>query len=172
MTWRTHLAGGLTALWLLSPLPGVRLEEAVFFAALGSLLPDLDAPVSKLSVQKIKGIPPLEPIAGTISILLGHRGPLHSFAGLCVLGCLVCLPLAAVYPSASAGLFIGCLSHLLLDACTVSGLRLLWPYRKTYRLLPTPLLVVTRHPPTPAEELAFALLMMAAAALFLPSLLG
>ncbi len=59
-----------------------------------------------------------------------HRGFMHSFAALLILG--VCA--RAVFPALYLYFTTGFLSHLLLDLFNTRGLQLLFPYKKRYCL--------------------------------------
>ncbi len=60
MTWPTHAFFGVSALWILAPLPPeiMRYDFGTLaaFAAFGALLPDLDASESKLKHLKLLGL--------------------------------------------------------------------------------------------------------------------
>jgi len=161
VTWRTHLVGGVASLWLLNAAPAVPLSletvgPAVLAAALGSLLPDLDAADSRIKRLEVGGIAPFALPALVLHRAFGHRGALHSLAGLAAAGLLVALPLGSVLGAAAGwALLLGYASHLVLDACTRSGVPLLWPRRNRFHLLPYPLRIVTG---SPAEDLFFVLL--------------
>lgn len=185
MTWRTHAAGGLASLWLLAPLPGVLTDNDLgalaAAAALGALLPDLDAADSKARRLALGGVRPLEPLGGALHGLFGHRDFLHSLPGWLGLGagCLV-LGLWTPWPNSSWQVPVACFagygSHLALDACTVSGIPLLperrgdgrWGLGRRRHLLPRRFRLVTG---SDAEDIVFALLALAALALLLPILL-
>jgi len=157
MTWRTHAACGVASLWCVAALPASAFPSANFgllaaVAALGALLPDLDAPVSKLSAWSLGGIRPLYPVARAVSARLGHRGPLHSWPGLvfaAAMGTALAVFLGAL---AGVSLWLGYASHLAADACTVSGIPLS-PGRRRLWLLPPRLRIVTGSPP---EDIVFA----------------
>lgn len=181
MTWRTHAAGGVAALWLLAPLPGALTGQTTGLlaaaAALGALLPDLDARDSKARRLALGGVRPLEPLGGLLHGLFGHRGLLHSLPGWLGFGT-GCLALGLWAPwEAPLGLFVGYGSHLALDACTVRGVPLLparradgrWGLGRSRHLLPRRLRVATG---TPAEDPAFFLLACAALLLLLRALAG
>jgi membrane-bound metal-dependent hydrolase YbcI (DUF457 family) len=59
MTWPTHALFGISTLWLLAPLPpeivGYDMGTLAAGAALGALLPDLDASESKIKHLKVLG---------------------------------------------------------------------------------------------------------------------
>jgi inner membrane protein len=170
LTWRTHFLGGVASLWLLPiGVPHQSLALAIAFALLGSLLPDLDARQSKLSNVQIAGITPLKPAAYVLNRRLGHRGVMHSLWALLIVAIALGLPLALLLdPLAGVGLVLGYLSHLLLDACTRSGVPLLWPETSKVHLLPRGLRVVTG---SRAEDIVFFLLAFAATGFLLTQLL-
>ena len=96
MTWRTHLAGGIASLALLLPFTaGQDAGLLALFAALGSLLPDLDARESRIKNLTL-GLPfrPFLLPAFLLHRTLGHRGLLHSLAGLLLAALVLGLPLA------------------------------------------------------------------------------
>ena len=181
MTWPTHAAGGVAALWLLVPLPGVLTGSnaglLAVAAALGALLPDLDAQDAKARRLSFGGVRPLEPLGALLHGLFGHRGLLHSLPGWLGFG-MGCLALSLWAPwEVPLGLFLGYGSHLVLDACTVRGVPLLparrgdgrWGLTRRYHLPPRCLRVATG---SPAEDAVFALLAVASAALLLSALAG
>lgn len=106
MTGRTHmLAGACLALALHASAPQMVL------VTVGSVLPDVDTNRSIFGKY-----------AWIFSYLLPHRGPTHG---------LLMLALATfIHP----WLGLGVLTHVLLDMTTSSGVKLLWPYEKNYRL--------------------------------------
>jgi inner membrane protein len=92
--------------------------------AIGSLLPDIDHPSSWFGRR-------LPFISWPLAALVGHRGVTHSalaFAGW----------VAAIWACGSTlwlgPLAIGYLSHLLGDCLTPSGIPLLWPSRRRFRV--------------------------------------
>lgn len=100
MKGTTHLCAGiLTATALSLSIPGIAL------VAVGSLLPDIDSPTSKIS-HKTSSLP---------ALFLEHRGITHSL-----------LFTAALY-FLSPLIALGSLTHLLLDMLNPAGIRLLWP---------------------------------------------
>ena len=172
MTWRTHLMGGVVSLAPLVLLPHDTLAAGevglcALLAALGSLLPDLDASESHLKHLKLLGttITPFSVPAVHLNRTLGHRGLLHSLLGLGVVGLLVGVPLAVfVGPLAGLALLLGYASHLALDACTKHGIVLLYPNPKRLHLLPAGFRVTTG---STAEEPVFVLLALLAVVLLL-----
>jgi len=165
MTGRTHVVGGIASLWLLQFIPTALLPEGDIMsrlgmlagvAALGALLPDLDAHDSKLQRLSVGGIAPFVLPARLLHHALGHRGLLHSALGLCLVVLLFGPPLAAFLGwQAPFALLLGYASHLLLDGCTRSGIPLRYPNRRRWHALPLSLRLVTS---SPEEEIVFALL--------------
>lgn len=137
---RTHALIGIASLWLLE-LPSVitlqTIAPIVLCAVIGALAPDLDAGESKLKRFSVGGITPLAPVTVLLHQSLGHRGLLHSLAGLGLFAVLCALPVALWlgWPFGAA-LALGYASHIAADAATKSGVPLLYPRRRRYHLLP------------------------------------
>lgn len=142
MTWPTHALLGISTLWLLAPLPpelvGYDFGTLSACAAFGALLPDLDASESKIKHLKIPGTkfkPFLLP-AQVVSRTDQHRGLLHSLWGV-ELAALIVAPAAFWTGWAPVvALLLGYASHLLSDAATKSGIRLLYSSKTRFYLLP------------------------------------
>ena len=109
MTWPTHAAGGIAALWLLTIVPNAVTGQIITSQSIGplavlaagaALLPDLDAPRSKVRSLALGPIRPLDPLGALVYAAWGHRGPLHSLPGLAVFG-LSCCP--AAFPAVGMG---------------------------------------------------------------------
>ncbi len=175
MTWRTHLFFGINSLWLLQAVPAVadiafdseHLPLLIGAAAFGSLLPDLDASESKIKHLAVGGIKPFLLPSQAIHRYLGHRGFSHSLAALLLVSLLV-LPLAfwwGLLPPLA--LLLGYGSHLAADACTRSGIPLLYPRKMRYHLLPRSLRFTTG---SMAEDALFVCLALLALLLLLNSL--
>ncbi|MEW6226509.1 MAG: metal-dependent hydrolase [Bacillota bacterium] len=126
MLWRTHFVGGALAgtgaalLFHYDPL----LFAGV--AGFASLLPDLDSPKSFVGRE-------VWPASAGVDYALGHRGPLHSFAGAALFSLLTQfllrryhLPLELLW-----GTVAGYVSHLFLDTLNsgARGIPLLWPLK-------------------------------------------
>lgn len=133
MLWRTHFALGIGtgALYGTATYPHDPLTAALFAGISGaaSLLPDVDSPHSKLGSK-------VRPVSDVLNLTLGHRGLLHSLAGMSivlVVATLVSqlwLDIGWLVPAIA----LGYLSHLILDLLTPGGVPLLWPMRKTISL--------------------------------------
>lgn len=168
MMGRTHALAGVSTLLAVQGMLGFPSQEIVvpltIFAALGALLPDLDATESLLKRMVVVGITPFAPLALVLNRALGHRGLLHSLLGWTLFS-LLCLPLAWFWNvSLPFALSFGYASHLMADACTKSGIPVFYPRRKRYHLLPRFWRITTG---SAAEEVVFVLLALFALALLL-----
>ena len=169
---RTHALIGVCSLWLLVPLPQLLTREnfspLAAVAAVGALMPDLDATQSLLRSTQVIGIRPFVPVADVLHGLFGHRGLLHSLLGLLLFSLLVALPLSFWWGwQPSLLLTVGYASHLAADACTKSGIPLLFPRKRKYHLLPPSLRLTTGSQAEEAVLVAFALLALMLVLFFL-----
>ncbi len=98
---------------------------SIALAVAGSLLPDIDHPQSWVGRRT-------RPLSTILAGTLGHRGITHS--ALAVIGLSLLLVHAGYRRSLITALAIGYLSHLAADMLTPRGLRLAWPYPKTWGL--------------------------------------
>jgi|SRR3989338_4480976 len=118
MLFHTHLAFGFLSGLIAARFMNIG-NKYIFFALvlLGALLADIDEPNSKIS-SKIK-------LIGKITrIFTKHRGIFHSlFIALLIPG-LVYYFIGHTY---GAALFIGYLSHLIIDGFTKAGINFLYP---------------------------------------------
>ena len=92
---------------------------------------------------RVTGMKPFAPLAVVLYRGLGHRGLLHSLAGL---GLLSAIALSFVQWwgwQPSFALVLGYGSHLAADAMTKSGIPLLYPSKKRYHLLPKGVRITT-----------------------------
>lgn len=135
MTWPTHAAGGIASLWLLALAADLGTGQIIAaqtvgplaaLAAFSALLPDLDAPHSKVRSLALGPVRPLDPLGALVYGAWGHRGPLHSLPGLAAFGLAAALPLALRWGAEyGAAALLGYGSHLALDAMTRYGVPLL-----------------------------------------------
>lgn len=145
--WHTHAAIGASTVWVLLPFTppdnSANIGLLVVCAAIGALLPDLDATESKIKHVKVIGIKPLVPVSRAINRDFGHRDLLHSLWGW-LIWTVIILPLSVIMGWLPVvALSLGYASHLLGDACTKSGIHLLYPRRRKQHLLPKRLRVTT-----------------------------
>ena len=127
MMAKSHVVIGLAAWLAAAPLLHLSPVDPIYLAlaAAGSLLPDIDHPNSWVGRRS-------RPISTAIAAALGHRGLTHS--AVAVIG-LVALLLDAGYRQGTvSALTVGYLSHLAADMLTPRGLRLAWPFRKSWGL--------------------------------------
>lgn len=114
MLFKTHLAFsfliGLILIELLE-IPNAILFVIIvmFFAS----LPDIDESSSKVSKK-------LRPLSFIINIFFKHRGIIHSIYAPLVISIILVLMHQRVYALA---VFVGYLSHLILDSLTVMGIQ-------------------------------------------------
>jgi membrane-bound metal-dependent hydrolase YbcI (DUF457 family) len=167
MTWQTHLMAGLSTLWLLEAgsqlavLPALSTGQVALWAgaaALGSLLPDLDAAQSKIKHLSVAGIKPFYLPSQAIFHTLGHRTLLHSLWGLA--GAAVIAGTLTPFTDWRIALaaITGYASHLALDACNPGGIPLLYPRPKRFYMLPKKWRISTGSPPEEIVFVFFALL--------------
>lgn len=169
MTGPTHIALGVSSIWLMRVIPGaigpLSVQDTsspgliVGFAALGALLPDLDATRSTIKYLRLgRRFQPFLLPARVLSKELGHRGPLHSLAGVALLWVWLGLPtLLFLGWRPALALVLGMLSHLLGDASTRSGVPLLYPKKGRWHLLPRDHRLVTG---SAYEEIVFGALLL------------
>lgn len=129
MTYKTHIAGGVLLTLSLSSFlsPSSLGEVALLYGCtvVGSLLPDIDHPNSKINKYN--------PFASLIGRFIKHRTLTHSLLWIVIVSL---VGLALKFNTwAILGLNIGILSHLILDMMTISGVPLLYPYRKNFRIM-------------------------------------
>ncbi len=177
MRGTTHLMAGLSMLWLfeagskvgvLLPPSSEQIALLAGAAALGSLLPDLDAAQSTIKHLSVAGIKPFYLPSQVLFHTLGHRTYLHSLWGVAGITMMSVTLTPFTDWRAALAIVAGYASHLALDACNPSGIPLLYPYRrKYYHLLPKKWRIATGSPP---EELAFALFALLSLLFFLAQL--
>jgi inner membrane protein len=115
MIFLTHISGALLLSIIVSGLLGVDSVLVIISAVAGSLFPDLDTPSSILG-RKIK----------VLGFLADHRHFFHSIS-LCVILAFLIYGISE-NESIAIGFFIGFLSHILLDALTISGVGVFSPF--------------------------------------------
>ena len=113
MMFRTHVAFGfLVGLFLLQMWSPNNQILFMIMVLLGSALPDIDHPESKVG-KRVK----------IIGFLFEHRGFFHSiFAALILYLVLLSFSSFAAYSVYITGLVMGYLSHILIDAITKEGI--------------------------------------------------
>ncbi len=95
----------------------------VVAAILGSLLPDIDTPKSKLGSKFLCPI--------TEKPVSSHRGFTHSIVGMLLIVGIIGIPLQEEITKYVA---IGYLSHLMADMLNPGGVPLLWPKKDRFRI--------------------------------------
>jgi inner membrane protein len=173
MTWRTYALLGISSLWLMAPVPaevlGYDVGTLAAVAALGALLPDLDASESSIKHLKVLGtqfksflVP-----AQVVHASEQHRGLLHSLAGLDMIGVMATPMILWIGWAPVVALLLGYASHLQADSATRTGILLLYPCRSRYDLLPKGWCITTD---SLAEEVLLLPLAFVAVALLLSQL--
>ena len=113
-------------------------------AALGALLPDLDAGAALAAQLSLGKVRPLAPISAAMRGIFGHRGVMHSLVGIAVFaGPVAVLAWIWLGLGAAVALLLGYASHLAADAYTVSGIPALYPDKSRRFLLPRSARIVT-----------------------------
>lgn len=127
MLAKTHLVGGaaagVAAAHYLPHEPALLIGAAV----LGSLLPDICHSGSTIGRKA-----PL--LANIVSAVFGHRTFTHSILAMALIAW--GLSYLNTPPSILWGLLAGYGSHILLDAMTRNGVKVLWPLPVTLKLPP------------------------------------
>lgn len=136
MDGKTHRLGGITAGVATASFLATRGASVDFLSygliiyggALGGLIPDIDHPNSTISKRH-------KTISKFVTSFTKHRGITHTLLGvgaffLALLFLSTFLPVFIQYYAMlfSVGVFVGLLSHLLLDIITRAGLRLFYPF--------------------------------------------
>lgn len=132
MKGSTHLSAGiLCGIMTVSTMKEIPPSEAftiVSLSAVGSLLPDLDNSWSYIGRK-------FTAIAWLIQHLIGHRTALHSAVFWGALSTVAYTIMPMSLKIFVVALSIGIISHLILDAMTVSGIQLFWPlWTRRFRL--------------------------------------
>ncbi|CAK6481421.1 metal-dependent hydrolase [Peribacillus castrilensis] len=125
MTGKTHIMGGVAICVALASITNYDPILLTAAGAAGGLIPDICHRGSKIG----RKFPILSKV---ISVLFGHRTFTHSLLFLVIVGVLLSMfvPIQAV----QVGVLVGMVSHLILDAATKNGIKLLYPSKKTVRL--------------------------------------
>lgn len=125
MTGKTHFSAGLiagTGAAIALALPASTASIFVGCAALGSLLPDIDHPNSRVGRKAL-------PVSVAINVVAGHRKLFHSLLPY-VAGVIALTVLFPEYKLYALALGMGCLLHLFLDSLTPEGVPFLYPFSK------------------------------------------
>lgn len=133
MLYKTHIIGGATAatiFTLATSYTDVSLETlgaAIVTGAIGGLIPDIDHPNSKISQN-------LKPASTIINLLFSHRGLFHVPIFYVVIWGLLLFQITNPYWLFFTNtMFIGIMSHLLLDALNPRGIPMFFPFEQKLR---------------------------------------
>lgn len=127
----THAAVGANVIWL-AYFTGHIDEYAPILmgvCAVAALLPDLDAPQSKIHILS-------QGFTRIFQPLFPHRTFFHSVLFLCILTTVTTLTTLQIHPFLPIAITVGYLTHPLIDALTPGGVEFLYPKRKRYGLVP------------------------------------
>ncbi|GAB2536176.1 metal-dependent hydrolase [Gracilibacillus alcaliphilus] len=125
MTGKTHIMAGITATTVVAAISGeYEAEWLIAAGAVGGLIPDICHSGSKIG----RRFPLVSKLVNTI---FGHRTFTHSLLFLALMALI--LSKAVSNPSITMGILIGMATHLLLDAATKQGIKLLYPSKITVR---------------------------------------
>ena len=125
MNGKTHLLGGVTAGLLIISQTDPTVAEGIVslsLCAIGSLWPDIDIEQSTIS-QMLKPISIIHVAIGKKLKCGGHRGITHSL----LYALLLSAPLLLLNWKYAVSLFVGLLSHMILDMIS-GGVKLLAPF--------------------------------------------
>lgn len=120
MLFPTHILLGIVFFLLFKGFLAGNEIILLLLVLLGSLLPDLDSPHSKVS--QWSGI-----VGKIVSFFFRHRGILHSIVLHLLLFVIISYVFNVFYARA---LFIGYLAHVLGDGITPAGVKLFYPFSK------------------------------------------
>ena len=119
MLFATHILMGIVAFLALKfVFNSEQIIVTFLLVILGSVLPDIDEPHSKIS--KASG-----PLGTVLAFFFKHRGILHSIFVYCLLWGVVWYFWSFAYGLA---LFVGYCSHILMDSLTKGGIRPFLPF--------------------------------------------
>lgn len=147
MNNKTHKIGGICSGLIASTLlcssnfgleGGIASALIISGSVIGSLAPDIDHPQSKVGRKFI-----LKPISIFINKVFGHRTITHSIVMLIFMTTVLLSSTLVftgisnfIYSNLILGFCIGWFSHLFLDALTVDGIPVFYPFiKKKYNLL-------------------------------------
>ncbi|HHW36814.1 MAG TPA: metal-dependent hydrolase [Bacillales bacterium] len=122
MQYHTHLAFGAVAGIAAVKFMNIDISDGMLIygggVLLGSLLPDIDHPRSKIS-NKVPILP------SVINLIFSHRSFFHSIVFVALLSLLYSAPIPGSFVT---GLIIGVISHMIGDMMTNKGIKLLFPF--------------------------------------------
>jgi inner membrane protein len=129
----SHRFTGVISGSLVAVAAGLDPGKAVAFIAIttvSALLPDMDHPGATL--PRMLGWPG-RALAARISAVVGHRTLTHSVLGIGLL--VIGLAFVPGIPAfCLAAVVLGCLTHIIGDMITVSGVPLFWPHKREFRI--------------------------------------
>lgn len=130
---RNHLSSGVISGALVACAADLDPGQAVAFIAITSacsLLPDFDHPNATLPRMFWW---PGRAMATLIASVFGHRTLTHSVLGVGLLAAGMAF-VPEIPPHCYAAVLLGCVTHILGDMLTVSGVPVLWPHDRDFRI--------------------------------------
>lgn len=128
-----HLWSGVVTGALVAVAVDLPADHAVLFVAVtavAALLPDMDHPDATMPRALMW---PGRALAAVIGAIFGHRTLTHSVVGVGLL----CLGMAVIprLPTfCYLAVILGCVTHIIGDMITVSGVPLFWPHKHEFRI--------------------------------------
>lgn len=130
MRYYTHITTSLAATVAVSSQTDMNLSAGLLVGVIiGSLLPDIDEPKSKIG-RKAPGI------SHATKLVFGHRGFTHTLIATVLVGWLLFYFTTSVPFGIAQGITIGYLFHILGDSFSKSGVPLFMPFTKKHFGIP------------------------------------
>lgn len=129
MKGTTHIIGGLAAGVMTTQLFDVTVQQPIVFyssALIGAILPDICHPKSTLGRR-------LPLISKSIHRVFGHRAITHSLLFIIGLAWVLNQLSFGFAADLQAGILAGVISHIILDAMTPRGVKLLYPLQTSFQ---------------------------------------
>lgn len=124
MHYYTHMSTSIVAAVVVTNYTELTLSAGMLVGvAIGSLLPDIDEPKSKIG-RKAPGV------SHVTKLVFGHRGFTHTLLATLLVGWLLFYFTSSVPSSILQGLTMGYLFHIIGDSFSKSGVPLLMPFTK------------------------------------------
>lgn len=138
MNGKQHLTAGIVTglisspiVFQIAPAPAVAsaaLIPYIGLAALGALVPDIDKRGSMISRK-------FRLTSYVVSKSCGHRGIMHAPIVMTLLWLFTSTIVPSFWSVCLTGLYVGIMSHIILDGLTPMGIPLLYPFtKKKFRL--------------------------------------
>ncbi|MCM3713456.1 metal-dependent hydrolase [Halalkalibacter oceani] len=130
MKGTTHIIGGLAAAVITTQGFDISVQQPMIFyssALIGAIIPDICHPKSMLGRR-------IPIISKSIHRVFGHRAITHSLLFVIGLAWLLNQLSFGFAADLQAGILAGVISHIILDAMTPRGVKLLYPLQTSFQL--------------------------------------